>query len=150
MKRVICTAILCAVACILPAQTSSSRPSPNPQDVAADVIAKAFTDTRLAAQLPPLSRMGRNIFGDKVCRDDNRMPSAFIDWAKYETSDPLQLPEAAQRLAKWQNGKGSRKAVRYGVGVCSLVTSAGANARFAVVIAIYESRWESFVRIFWE
>jgi len=150
MKRVICTAILCAVPCILPAQTSSSRLAANPQDVTADVIANAFTDAQLAAHLAPLNRMGRNIFGDKVCKDDLRMPSGLIDLAKYETSDPLRLPEAAQRLAMYQNSKGSRRAVRYGVGVCSLLTSAGANATFAVVIAIYESRWDSFVRIFWE
>lgn len=119
----------------------------NPQDVAADATAKAFTDARLAAHLPPLSRMGRNTFGDKVCKHDLRMPSGEIDLARYETSDPSQLPEAAQRLALWQNSEGSRKAARYGIGVCSI---AGGNPRFAVLIAIYESPWDSFVRIFWE
>ena len=121
----------------------------NTQDVAADAVAKAFTSTRLAAHLPPLTRMGRNTFRDKVCQHDFRMPSGNIDLVRYETPDPSQLPEAAQKLAI-RPDDGYRKAVRYGVGVCVLATSAGASPKFSVLIATYESRWESFVRIFWE
>jgi hypothetical protein len=121
----------------------------DPQDVAADALAKAFTSTRLAAHLPPLGRMGRNTFGDKVCQHDFRMPSGNIDLVRYETSDPSQLPEAAQKLAI-RPDDGYRKVVRYGIGVCVLATSAGGSPRFSVLIATYESRWESFVRIFWE
>jgi hypothetical protein len=121
----------------------------NPQDVAADAVAKAFTNTRLAAHLPPLSRMGRNTFGDKVCQHDFRMSSGNIDLVRYETSDPSQLPEAAQKLAI-RTDDGYRKPVRYGVGVCVFATTAGGSPRFSVLIATYESRWESFLRIFWE
>lgn len=121
----------------------------NPKDVAADAVAKAFTSARLAAHLPPLSRMGRNKFGEKVCQHDFRMPSGNIDLVSYETSDPSQLPETAQKLAL-RSDDGYRKAVRYGVGICALTTAAGGSARFSVLIATYESRWESFVRIFWE
>jgi hypothetical protein len=121
----------------------------NPQDVAADAVAKAFESARLAAHLPTLSRMGRNTFGDKVCRHDFRMPSGIIDLVRYETSDPSQLPEAAQKLAV-EPDDGYRKPVRYGIGVCVLATSASGSPAFSVLIATYESRWESFVRIFWE
>jgi hypothetical protein len=121
----------------------------NPPDVAAVAVAKAFTSARLAAHLPPLSRMGRNTFGNKVCHHDFRMPSGNIDLVRYETPDPSQLPEAAQKLAI-TTGDGYHKAVRYGVGVCVLATSAGDSPRFSVLVATYESRWESFVRIFWE
>jgi hypothetical protein len=122
----------------------------NPQDVVADTVANAFADVRIAAHLPALSRMGRNAFGDKVCKHDLRMPSGLIDLAQYETSNPSQFPEAARRLAIWKNSEGSRKATRYGVGVCTLAALADGNPRFAVVIALYESPWDSFVRIFWE
>jgi len=121
----------------------------NAQDVAADAVAKAFTRIRLAAHLPPFSRMGRNTFGDKVCQHDFRMPSGNIDLVRYETSNPSQLPEAAQKLAI-RPDDGYRKAVRYGIGVCALTTSASGSPRFSVLIATYESRWKSFVRIFWE
>jgi len=121
----------------------------NAQDVAADAVAKAFTSIRLAAHLPPFSRMGRNTFGDKVCQHDFRMPSGNIDLVRYETSNPSQLPEAAQKLAI-RPDDGYRKAVRYGIGVCALTTSASGSPRFSVLIATYESRWKSFVRIFWE
>jgi len=121
----------------------------DPQDVAADALAKAFTSTRLAAHLPPLGRMGRNTFRDKVCQHDFRMPSGNIDLVRYETSDPSQLPEAAQKLAI-RPDDGYRKVVRYGIGVCALAASAGGSPRFSILLATYESRWESFVRIFWE
>lgn len=121
----------------------------NPKDAAADAVAKAFTSARLAAHLPPLSRMGGNRFGEKVCQHDFRMPSGNIDLVRYETSNSSQLPETAQKLAL-RPDNGYRKAVRYGVGVCALTTAAGGSARFSVLIATYESRWQSFVRIFWE
>jgi hypothetical protein len=121
----------------------------NPQDVAADAVAKTFINTRRAAHLPPLSRMGRNTFGDKVCQRDLRMPSGNIGLVRFETSDPSQLPETARKLAI-RPDDGKRKAVRYGIGVCLLATAAGDSPRFSVLIATYESRWESFVRIFWE
>jgi hypothetical protein len=121
----------------------------NSQDVAADAVAKAFASTRLGAHLPPLSRMGRNTFADKVCHHDFRMPSGDIDLVRYETSDPSELPEPAQKLAI-RPDDGYRKAVRYGIGVCVLDTAAGGSPKFSVLIATYESRWENFVRIFWE
>jgi hypothetical protein len=121
----------------------------NARDVAADTVANVFANTRLAAHLSPLSRMGRNTFEDKVCQHDLRMPSGNIDLVRYETSDLSQLPEAAQKLAVAPDDR-YRKAVRYGVGVCVLATPAGGAPRFSVLIATYESRWESFVRIFWE
>jgi hypothetical protein len=90
----------------------------NPQDVAADAVAKTFINTRRAAHLPPLSRMGRNTFGDKVCQRDLRMPSGNIGLVRYETSDPSQLPETAQKLAI-RPDDGKRKAVRRHRGLSS-------------------------------
>lgn len=92
--------------------------------------------------------MGADTFGDKVCQHDFRMPSGNIDLVRYETPDPSKLPEAAQKLAV-RPDDGYHKAVRYGIGVCVLAASGG-SPRFSVLIATYESRWKSFVRIFWE
>lgn len=121
----------------------------NPQDVTADTVARAFTEARLAAHLTPLSRMGRNTFADRVCHHDFRMSSGNIDLVRYETSDPSQLPESAEKFAT-ERDDGYRRAVRYGIGVCVLDRVAGGGPKFSVLIATYKSRWQSFVRIFWE
>jgi hypothetical protein len=71
------------------------------EDAAADAVAAAFLQVRQAAHLSKLERMGRNTFREKVCKQDMRFPSGWINDVAYETSDPARLPESAQRLATW-------------------------------------------------
>ena len=118
------------------------------EDKAADVVASAFIQARQGANLSSLERMGRNAFRQKVCDRDMRFPSGWINDVTYQTSDPAQLPEPARKLAAWPAT--SKVAVRFGVGVCLLSSGPVAQPKFSVLIAIYESRWTSFWRIFWE
>ena len=134
--------ILLTLFCALAARAT------NQEDLAADAVATAFLQARQAAHLPNLERMGRNKFREKVCKHDNRMPSGWINEADYETSDPAELPDSAQRLARWPDT--SKVASRFGIGVCMVSGSSPGRAKYSVWIATYESRWTSFWRIFWE
>jgi hypothetical protein len=115
---------------------------------AADAVASAFMQARQAAHLSQLDRMGRNTFRKKVCKQDMRFSSGLIKDVVYQTSDPAQIPESAQRLATWPDT--SKTAARFGVGVCSLNTNSVGQPKYSVLIATYESRSASFWRIFWD
>jgi hypothetical protein len=117
------------------------------EDAAADAVATAFINARQAANLPKLERMGRNTFQEKICKHDLRFPSGLINNVLYETSDPAQLPESAQKLAISPDKY--KTATRFGVGVC-LKTGPPGQPTYSVVVATYESRATSFLRIFWE
>ena len=115
------------------------------EDVAADGVAAAFVQARQAAKLPKLERMGRNKFREKICKNDMRFASGLISDVKYETSSPGDLPDAARELAGWNHS--GAVATRFGVGVCE-VSGADGGKKFSVIIVLYESRWESFLRAF--
>jgi hypothetical protein len=117
-------------------------------DAAADAVATAFVQVRQAAHLSKLARMGRNTFREKVCKQDMRFPSGWINDVVYETSDPARLPDSALGLATWPDT--SKAAARFGLGVCLLSSSSPGQPKYSVLIATYESRWTSFWRIFWE
>jgi hypothetical protein len=118
------------------------------EDKAADAVGAAFIQARQAAHVSKLERIGRNEFRQRVCEQDMRMPSGWINEVVYQTADPAHLPETAQQLALQPDA--SKTAARFGVGVCLLTSSPGERPRFSVLIATYESRWTSFWRIFWE
>jgi len=118
------------------------------EDIAADAVAAAFIQARQAAQLSNLERMGRNTFRQQVCKQDMRLPSGEIDDVAYRTFNPAQLPESAQRLASSPDTY--KTAARFGVGVCLLGGGSVGQPNYSVFIATYESRWTSFLRIFWE
>lgn len=118
------------------------------EDTAADSIAAAFLQARQAAHLSKLERMGRNTFREKVCKQDMRFASGLIIDVVYQTSDPAHIPESAQRLATWPDN--SKTAARFGVGVCLLDSSSPGPPKYSILIATYESRWNSFVRFFWD
>jgi hypothetical protein len=119
-----------------------------PDDTNADAVAAAFVDARQVAHLSKLTRMDRNPFGEKICKHDMRMPSGLISDVLYETSDPAHLSDAARKLATSPDSY--RIIARFGVGVCSLGSDSSGRVRYSVFIAIYESRWASFWRVFWE
>src|SRR5208282_3798244 len=123
--------ILLTVAIVLPAAASEQ------EDTVADTVAAGFVQARQAAHLSKLKRMGRNTFREKVCKQDMRFPSGFINDVVYQTSDPDHLPEPAQRLATWPDT--SKTATRFGVGVCLIGNSSGPPT-YSVLIATYESR----------
>jgi hypothetical protein len=118
------------------------------EDKAADTVAAAFIQARQAAHVSKLERMGRNTFRKRVCEQDMRMPSGWINEVVYQTADLANLPESARQLASQPDAY--KTAARFGVGVCLLTSSPGERPRFSVLIATYESRWTSFWRIFWE
>jgi hypothetical protein len=120
----------------------------NQEDAAADSVAVGFLQSRQAANLSKLERMGRNTFREKVCKQDMRFASGLINTVVYQTSDPSLLPDSAQRLATWPDS--GKTAARFGVGVCQLENSSVGSPKYSVLIATYESRWTSFTRIFWE
>src|SRR5437879_6389446 len=78
---------------------SVSASASSQEDTAADAVAAAFMNARAAAQLPKLERIGKNIFQEKVCKHDMRFPSGLITNVLYQTSEPGQLPESAQKVA---------------------------------------------------
>ena len=119
------------------------------EDRAADSVAAAFMQARNAAHLSNLERIGRNTFRKKVCKHDLRFASGVILTAQYQTSDPGHLPEVAQQLAVHPDD-GYRVTTRFGVGVCGVGQDSSGQTMYSVLIATYESRWNSFVRIFWE
>jgi hypothetical protein len=119
-----------------------------PDDTSADAVAAAFVQARQSAHLPKLARMGRNSFGEKICKHDMRMPSGLIDDVLYETSDPARLSDAAQKLATSPDSY--RVTARFGLGVCSLAPDTSGKVSYSVFIATYESSWTSFWRVFWE
>ena len=118
------------------------------EDRAADSSAAAFMQARDAAHLSKLERMGRNIFRENACKHDPRFASGLILTSQYQTADPGQLPEVAQRLAAHPDD-GYRVTTRFGVGVCVARNPSGQTV-YSVLIATYESRWNSFLRFFWE
>jgi hypothetical protein len=118
------------------------------EDAAADAVATAFLQARQAAHLSKVERMGKNKFREKTCRHDLRLPSGLINDVVYETSDPAQLPESAQKLATSPDS--ARLTARFGLGVCLLSSSSSGQPRYSVLITTYESHWTSFWRIFWE
>ena len=118
------------------------------EDVAADSVAAVFLQARQAAHLSKLERMGRNTFREKVCKQDMRFASGLIHDVVYQTSDPAHLPDSAQRLAIWPDS--GKTAARFGVGVCLLATNSVGPPKYSILIATYESRWNSYVRIFWD
>jgi len=114
------------------------------EDVASDAVAAAFMQARQAAHLPKLERIGRNKFREKVCKNDKRFAAGLINTAVYETSEPAELSEAARKLAvqKYE----VTVPARFGVGVC--LSKNSGTPRYSVLIATYESRWNSFWRTF--
>jgi hypothetical protein len=118
------------------------------EDAAADAVATAFLQARQAAHLSKLERMGRNTFRQKVCSQDMRLPSGWINDVAYETFDPADLPELAKRLAR--TPPSYKIASRFGIGVCMVNGVSPGSPKFSVLIALYEPRWTSFRRIFWE
>ena len=141
MTKLIFSALL-IFALVLPTVASDQ------EDKAADAVAAAFIQARQAAHVSKLERMGRNTFRKRACEQDMGMPSGWINEVVYQTVDPAHLPESAQQLASRPDGY--KIAARVGIGVCLLTSSPGERPRFSVLIAIYESRWTSFLRIFWE
>src|SRR5271170_6766888 len=119
------------------------------EDNAADSVAAAFLQARIAAHLSKLTRIGGNTFREKVCKHDLRFASGLILTVQYQTSDPAQLPEAARRLAIHRDD-GYRVTARYGIGVCAAGQDSSGQIVYSVLIATYESRWNSFLRSFWE
>ena len=127
----------------IPAVSASKQ-----EDVAADSVAMAFARARDAAHQAKLVRIGINPFRENVCKRDDRFASGFLDSVRYKTSDPGQLPEAAQQLAV-RSDYGELVVARFGVGVCAEGKEASGKIVYSVLIATYESRWNSFLR-FWD
>jgi hypothetical protein len=119
------------------------------EDGAADSVAAAFVQARDTAHLSKLRRMGENTFREKVCKHDLRFASGVILTAQYQTSDPGHLPDVAQQLAV-HSDDGYRVTTRFGVGVCAVGQDPSGKTTYSVLIATYESHWNSFLRIFWE
>jgi len=119
-----------------------------PDDTTADAVAAAFVKARQSAHLSKLTRIGRNPFGEKICKHDMRMGSGLIEDVLYETADPTLLPDVAQNLAEAPDRY--RVTARFGIGVCRLSPDASGKTSYSIFIATYESRWTSFWRIFWE
>jgi hypothetical protein len=119
------------------------------EDRAADSVATAFVQARNTAHLPKLTRMDGNTFRHKVCKHDFRFASGLILTARYQTSSPAQLPETGRQLAIHPDD-GYRVTTRYGIGVCAAGQDSSGQIMYSVLIATYESRWNSFLRIFWE
>ena len=120
----------------------------NQEDAAADAVATAFLQARKAAHLSKLERMGKNTFRETVCKQDMRLPSGWINDVTYETFDPADLPESAKQLATTPDTY--KIASRLGIGVCMVSGVSPGHPKYSVLIALYESRWTSFWRIFWE
>lgn len=118
------------------------------EDVAADSVAMAFARARDAAYQAKLGRIGINPFRENVCKHDDRFASGFLDSVQYKTSEPGQLPEAAQQLAA-RSDYGELVVARFGVGVCAAGQEASGKTIYSVLIVTYESRWNSFLR-FWD
>ena len=118
------------------------------EDAAVNAVATAFLQVREAAHLSKLERMGRNTFREKVCKQDMRFPSGWINDVVYETSDPARLPESAQRLATWPDS--TKVAARFGLGVRLLSSRSPGQPKYSVLVATYESRRTNFWRISWE
>jgi hypothetical protein len=119
------------------------------EDGAADSVAAAFVQARDAAHLSKLQRMGENTFREKACKHDLRFASGVILTAQYQTSDPGHLPDVAQQLAVHPDD-GYRVTTRFGVGVCAVGQDPSGKTTYSVLIATYESHWNSFLRIFRE
>jgi hypothetical protein len=118
------------------------------EDAAADSVAVAFAKARDAAHLTKLERMGRNGFRANVCKNDDRFDSGVIDVVRYQTTEPAQLPDAAQNLAL-HTDHGDEIAARFGVGTCAAGADSSGRSLYSVIIVTYASRWNSFLR-FWD
>ena len=134
-------------ACVL--LTSVAVFASQQEDRAADAVAAAFVQARDAVHLSKLERMGGNTFREKVCKHDLRFASGLILTAQYQTSVPGLLPQVAQRLAV-HGDDGYRVTTRFGVGVCAVGQDSSGQTMYSVLIATYESRWNSFLRTFWD
>jgi hypothetical protein len=119
------------------------------EDRATDSVAAAFVQARDAAHLSKLGRMDGNTFREKACKHDLRFASGVILTAEYQTFDPVHLPEVAQQLAVHPDD-GYRVTTRFGVGACAIGQERSGKTVYSVLIATYESPWNSFVRFFWE
>ena len=119
------------------------------EDRVSDSVAAAFVKARDTAHLSKLERMDGNTFREKVCKHDLRFASGVILTAQYQTSDPDNLPEVAQQLAVHADD-GYRVTTRFGVGGCAVGQDPSGRTTYSVLIATYESRWNSLLRIFWE
>jgi hypothetical protein len=119
------------------------------EDKVADSVAAAFAQARNAAHLSKLKRIGGNTFREKVCNHDLPFASGLILTVQYQTSDPRELSETARGLAVHPDD-GYRFAARYGIGVCAVGQDSSGQTMYSVLIATYESPWNSFLRIFWE
>ncbi len=139
MKKLVPFALLILLA-VTPALAT------NQEDAAADAVAAAFAQARQAAHLTKLERMGGNKFREKVCKQDMRFAAGLIKTVRYETFDPAQIPESAQRLAT--ETYTSTIPARFGVGVCAVNSGASGQPKYSVLIATYESRSASFWRSF--
>jgi hypothetical protein len=118
------------------------------EDGAADSVAMAFARARDGAHQAKLVRIGINPFRENVCKHDDRFASGFLDSVQYKTSDPGQLPEAAQQLAV-RSDYGELVVARFGVGACAAGQEASGKIIYSVLIVTYESRWNGFLR-FWD
>jgi hypothetical protein len=126
---------------------SSTAPS-GWEDTAADAVAAAFVKARQTAALSKLERIDGNALREKACKHDLRFPSGLIGDVFYDASNPAQLPESAVRLAAAPDS--GRTVARFVVGVCLSGANPNGQPTYSVLIATYESRWNSFWRIFWE
>jgi hypothetical protein len=88
--------------------------------------------------------MGSNTSRQKVCKQDMRLPSGWINDVAYETLDPADLPESAKQLAR--TPPTYKIASRFGIGVCSVNGVSPGSPKYSVLVALYESRWTSFWR----
>ena len=139
MTKFIASVLLIFLAALCVAATSQ-------EDAASDAVAAAFAQARQTAHLPPLERMGRNKFREKICKQDMRFAAGLIKTVRYETDDPAHLPDSAQQLATETYTK--TIPARFGVGVCASTDNSSGQPKFSVVIATYESRSASFWRTF--
>lgn len=133
--------------CALLAFAALAVTAANQEDAAADAAAQAFAQARDAAHLPKISRIGRNAFHKQAC-GDRRFASGLILDVTYKTTDPATLPESARKLAARPDG--DTIAARFGVGACLVGNASASQPEYNVVIATYQSRWNSFWHAFWE
>ena len=115
----------------------------NQEDAASDTVALAFVHARDAAHFQKISRIGRNAFRKQAC-GDRRFASGLILDVTYKTADPSTLPDSARKLAARPDGY--TITARFGVGVCLVGKDSTGQPEYNVIIATYESRWNSFWR----
>lgn len=119
----------------------------NQENAAADQVALAFAQARGAAHLPNISRIGQNAFHKQAC-GDRRFADGLILDVTYKTTDPGTLPEPARKLAARPDR--DKTTARFGVGACLVGNDSTGQPEYNMIIATYESRWNSFWHAFWE